>query len=114
MANAAGLLIVLIGGLIGLGLVLGTFALLVYGLVTKTPARGLVASIVALVLSVLASLLSTPFWIVVLSGRDTHHERLDYAESWPLVALVVVEALALGSALFSIVRNARRHSSARP
>ena len=107
MANAGGLLVVLVGGLIGLCLVAGGIALLVYGVVARNPRRGFAASLIALVLTLLAALLSTPFWIVVLSGRDTHGERLNYGESSPLVAVVAVEALAIAAAVAGIVRQSR-------
>jgi len=108
MANAGGLLLVLLAGLVGLGAVAVSVGLLVYGLVAKNPRRGLRASLVALGLSLVAAVLSTPFWIVVLSGRDTHGERLDYGQSAPLVAVVVVEALSIAAAVGGVVRQARR------
>lgn len=112
MANAGGLLFVLLAGLVGLGLVAGTLALFVYGLVARDPRRGARASGVALALSLLAALLSFPFWAVVLSGRDTHGEPLRWADSGPLVAVVAVEALAIALALAGVVRQARRRRAA--
>ncbi|HWZ89707.1 MAG TPA: hypothetical protein VNW92_12675 [Polyangiaceae bacterium] len=108
MANAGGLLVVLIAGLVGLGLVVGTVALLAYGLVARDARRGFTASLVALGFAVVAALLSTPFWIVVLSGRDTHGERLNYGESVPLVAVVAVETLAIAASLGGVLRQMRR------
>jgi hypothetical protein len=105
VANAGGLLVVLLGGLIGLGLVVATIALVVYGIVAEDPRRGFRASVAALTLSMLAALISTPFWIVVLSGRDTHGEKLDFGESWPIVALVVVEAVGIVAAAVGVVRQ---------
>jgi hypothetical protein len=108
MANAGGLALVLLAALLGLGLVFGTAGLVLYGLFASDPRRGFRASVTGLVLSLLAALLSTPFWIVVLSGHDTHGERLDYGESWPIVAVVLVEALAIGAAAFAVIRRVRR------
>ena len=42
--------------------------LLVYGVVARDVQRGFAASLVALVLALVAALLSTAFWIVVLTG----------------------------------------------
>jgi hypothetical protein len=109
MANAGGLALVLLAALLGLGLVVGTAGLVLYGLFASDPRRGRIASITGLVLSLSAALLSTPFWMVALSGRDTHGERLDYGESWPIVAVVLVEALAIGASAFAVIRRARRH-----
>jgi hypothetical protein len=79
--------------------------------VARDPRRGLTASVVALVLSLLAALLSTPFWIIVLSGHDTHGEPLGYRESWPFVAVVVVEALAIGAAVLGVLRQRSRRTA---
>jgi uncharacterized membrane-anchored protein len=105
------LALVLLAALIALGLVGGTALLIVYGLVTRDRRRGKRASFVGLGLSITAAVLSTPFWIVVLSGRDTHGQRLDYGESFPIVAVVLVEALAIGVSLFAVVRHVRRGTS---
>jgi hypothetical protein len=113
MANAGGLLFVLVAALVGLGLVAGTVALLVYGVVARDAQRGFKASVVALLLAIVAALLSTPFWIVVLSGRDTHGDPLNYGESSPIVAVVVSEALALAAALVGVVRQMRRRKLTR-
>ncbi len=85
MANAGGLLLVLLAGLVGLGAVAVSVGLLVYGLVANNPRRGFRASLVALGLSLVASALSTP-----------------------LVAVVVVEALSIAAAVGGVVRQARR------
>jgi hypothetical protein len=111
VANAGGLLLVLVAGLVGLALVGGTATLVVYGLMSRDRRRGKRASLVGLALSILAAVLSTPFWIVVLAGRDMHGERLDYGESFPIVAVVLVEALAIGVSLVAVVRHVRRGES---
>jgi hypothetical protein len=108
MANAGGLLIVLLACLVGLALVVGSVALLVYGVAARDPRRGFTASVVALGFALVAAFLSTPFWLVVLSGRDTHGEPLQYGESLPIVGVVVVEALAIVAAAGGVIRQGRR------
>lgn len=108
MAGASGLALVLLGGLVAIVLVLGAFGLLVFGLVAANARRALKASVVALAISVLSAVLSFPFWKVVLSGRDTHGEPLGYPESWPLAAVVIIEAFAIAAAVWGIIRQRRR------
>ena len=109
-----GLAVVLLGGLLGLGLVGGVVAILVYAAVGKNPRRGLVASAVALGLSLLAILVSLPFWIIVVSGRSTYGEKVDLTGSdFPIAVPVLAEGLILGFALTMFVRRWRRRRSQR-
>ncbi len=108
MAGASGLAVVLLGDLIGIVLVAGAFGLLLYGLLASNARRALVVCVVALCFSVTASLLSFPFWRVVLSGKDTHGEPLVYQESGPLVAVVAVEAAAMVVSGLGILRQRGR------
>ncbi len=108
MAGASGLALVLLGGLVGVVLVAGAFGLLLYGLLASDARRALRACVVSLGVSVVSALLSFPFWRVVLSGRDTHGEPLVYGESWPLVAVVAIEALAMAASALGIIRQRRR------
>lgn len=108
MAGASGLALVLLGGLIGVVLVAGAFGLLLYGLLASDARRALRACVVSLGISLVSALLSFPFWRVVLSGRDTHGEPLVYRESWPLVAVVAVEALAILASTWGLIKQRRR------
>ena len=106
--NTGGLADVLLGGLLGFILAGVAAGLLVYGLVTRKPSRGFKASVVALGLATVAVLLSKTFWVVVLSGRDTHGEPIRYDESIPPVILVVFEGLVLVAAAASVLRQSLR------
>jgi len=106
--NSGGLADVLLGGLLGFLLAGVAAGLLVYGLVARDPRRGFKATVVALGLAMVAVLLSKTFWIVMLSGRDTHGEPIRYGESAPPVILVVVEGLVLVAAVASVTRQALR------
>jgi hypothetical protein len=105
MASPGGLIGVLLGGLIGLVLVALAIALFFYGLVKRDLGRTRKASIVSLTLSLLAALVSTPFWIVVISGHDTRGEPLRYDDASPIYWLVFIEGLAIAAALFGLVRQ---------
>jgi hypothetical protein len=106
--NTGGLAEVLLGGLLGLLLAGVAAALLVYGFVARNPRRGFKATVVALGLAIVAVLLSKTFWVVVLSGRDTHGEPIRYDESVPPVILVVFEGLVLVAAVASVIRQSLR------
>jgi hypothetical protein len=108
MAGASGLALVLMALLMAVVLIGGTVGLLGYGLLAKDARKGLKASVVGLVLSCVSVLLSSPVWMVVLSGRDTHGEPLNWSESGPLVAVVVVEAAVLLVSVLSTLRQWRR------
>jgi hypothetical protein len=108
VANAGGLALVLLAGFVGLLLAGGAVALLLWGLLARDPRRGLRVSKVALAFSLLASFLSFPFFRVVLSGRDSHGQPLHYGESLPIVAVVVVNVLAVVLSIAGVVRQARR------
>jgi hypothetical protein len=108
MAGASGLALVLLGGLVGVPLVAAALGLLLYGHLATNARGALRASVAALCISLVASLLSFPFWKVVLSGRDTHGDPLVYRESWPLVGVVVLEALTVAAAAWGVVRQRRR------
>jgi hypothetical protein len=108
MAGAGGLAVILVGALIAIGLSLGTIAAAVYALAAKDPRRGFKLGLAAVAGATLAIVLSSPFWVVVLRGRDTHGERLVYPESWPLAALVVFEGAVLVAAVGGSARQHRR------
>ncbi|OAI42679.1 hypothetical protein AYO41_00665 [Verrucomicrobia bacterium SCGC AG-212-E04] len=106
--NTGGLADVLLGGLLGFLLAGVAAGLLVYGFVARNPRRGFKATVVALGLAIAAVFLSKTFWVVVLSGRDTHGEPIRYGETVPPVILVVVEGLVLVAAAAIVIRQALR------
>ena len=106
--NTGGLANVLLGGLLGLLLAGGAAGLLVYGFVARDPRRSFKAAVAAFGVAIVSALLSSTFWIVVLSGHDTHGEPFRYAEASPAVALVVIEALVLAASAPSVVISGRR------
>ncbi len=108
MAGAGGLANVLLGGLTGFLFAIAAIALALYNAATSNPRRGFIASMIALVLAVLAVVLSAPIWTVVLSGYGTHGEPLDYAEASPAVVLVVIEAIAVLASIPGAARQALR------
>ena len=105
MAGAAGLAAILLGAMTGFVFAVIAIALAFYGFRTSKPRRGFIASMSALVLSLLSVLLSVPIWSVLLSGRDTHGEPLHYSEMGPAVFLIVVEALAVSTAILCVARR---------
>ena len=111
MAGAGGLAFVLLGGLIGFLLVLGAIGLVVYGFVTENARRGYIASLIALAISVVASLLSTPFWIVLLSGHGSHGEPVTFAEASPIYVLVSIEAFMMAASLLGSLRQRSRRKA---
>jgi hypothetical protein len=108
MAGAGGLAAVLLGGLIGFIFSVVAIVLVIYSFRTGHPRRGFVASIVALALSAVSVPLSSLIWVVVLSGRDTHGDPIDYGEMSPAVILVIVEAVALLASIVSASRQTLR------
>jgi hypothetical protein len=111
MAGIGGLAVVLLSAVIGLLLAIGAIVLAIYSFATSNPRRGFITSIIALALSGVSVLLSAPIWIVLLSGHDTHGEKLDYSEMSPAIFLVAVEALALLAAIPSAARHTLRRLS---
>jgi hypothetical protein len=108
-----GLAIVLLGGVLGLGLVVSVAGTLLYAAIGKNPRRGLIASAVALGLSLLAILVSLPFWTIVLSGRSTSGDKVDLTGSdFPIAVPVLAEGLVFGFALTMFVRRWMRRRSA--
>jgi len=111
MAGAGGLAEVLLGGLIGFIFSIVAIVLVIHGLRTRNPRRAFITSIIALVLSVVAVLLSETFWTVLLSGQSTHGEPLDYSDEGPLLVLIALEALALLASIANAARQALRRLS---
>ena len=111
MAGAAGLAAILLGAMTGFVCAVIAIALALYGFRTSKPRRGFIASMSALVLSLLSVLLSVPIWSVLLSGRDTHGEPLRYSEMGPAVFLIVVETLAVLTAILCVARQRSRRVS---
>lgn len=112
MAGASGLIIILMGVAIAIVLMGGTIALLVYGIATGNPRRGFIASVIALALSLLSALLSSPIWALVLSGHDTHGNPWHFSEIWAAVVLLAVEALAILASLLGVARQRSRRGRA--
>jgi hypothetical protein len=108
MAGASGLVYVLLGIGIGIVVLIGSIGLVIYGLVANNARVGVKASVVALVLSVFSALLSSPVWIVVLSGRDSHGAPLHDGDSAPLVGLVIFEAFVIAASAWGIIKQRRR------
>lgn len=111
MAGAAGLAAILLGAMAGFVCAVIAIALALYGFRTSKPRRGFIASMSALVLSLLSVLLSVPIWSVLLSGRDTHGEPLNYSEMGPAVFLIAIETLAALTAIFCVARRRSRRVS---
>jgi hypothetical protein len=111
VAGAGGLANILLNALIGLLFATGAIPLAIHGLATRKPRRGFITSIIALVLSTLSVLLSAPIWSVLLSGRGTHGEPLDYGEMSPAIVLVVIEAIAVLVSIPSAARQVLRRMS---
>lgn len=103
-----GAALVLLWGMLGLFFVCGAIALTIYGFRTRRPRRGFIASLVALALSVLSVWLSLPFWDTVLSGSYPNGDAFHYDDMWPMVAFVVVEALAILASIISAARQRLR------
>lgn len=82
--------------------------LTIYGFGTRVPRRGYIGSLVALALSLLSVWLSSLFWEAVLSGIAPNGDAFRYGELWPIVALVVAEALAVLASAFIAARYALR------
>ncbi len=108
MAGSGGLAEVLFGAMIGLCCALVGIGLGVFGLVTRRPRGGFIASMIAVGLAILAVRLSVPIWMVLLEGRDTHGDPLNYGEMGPAVFLAAVEAIALVITVPGALRQALR------
>ena len=106
--NTGGLADVLLGGLLGFLLAGVAAGLLVYGFVSRNAHRGFKATVIALGLAIVAVLLSKTFWMVVLSGLDTHGEPIRYSDSMPPIILVAFEGFVLVAALAAVVCQALR------
>jgi hypothetical protein len=111
MAGAGGLAVVLLGGAIAFFLILGTIVGAGYALLGKHARRGYRIGIASTIAAVLAIVLSLPFWIVVLTGRDTHGEPWKFSEGGPVGPLVVLEAVVLLASIGGTIRQHRRRTS---
>jgi hypothetical protein len=80
VAGAGGILIILLGALVGLGAGIATLALFAFGFRRLGPARARVATVTVAVPAFVAIVLTLPFWIVIVSGKDTRGEPFDLRE----------------------------------
>ena len=108
MANAGGLLLVLVAGLVALVFSGGTIAAVIYALVAKNAKRGLGFGIAAIVVTLVSMLLSLPFWILFIRGSGSHGAPVTLSDDWPFAVPIVLEVLSLAGAIAGTVRQATR------
>ena len=106
MAGAGGLFVMLVGALLGLGAGGGSIALVLFGarIVQRRWGRALAIGLV--VLDALATLLTLPAWIVILSGKGTHGEPVQPGD-FPLFVylLLAFPPAAVAGLVWRLVRR---------
>ncbi len=112
--SMAGAAIVLLAGAGGTVLALLAIGLAIYGLRTRRPRRATIAGGFALAGALVGILLTAPIWRVVLSGRDTHQEPLDYAAMAPFMVMMGIQAIAAALGLVCLLRRRARHPDGAP
>jgi hypothetical protein len=103
----------LLGPPLGFLFVVGATPLLIYSFCARNQRRSLIASRIALVLSLLSVVVSVILWIQLLSGYYRYANPVDYHDPHFVVyeVIAVFEALALLTSILSAVRQRARRMS---
>ncbi|GLR83677.1 hypothetical protein [Bradyrhizobium iriomotense] len=90
--------------------VIGAIPFLIYSCRTSNAPRSLIASRIALILSLASVLVSIPLWISLLTGHHRNGAPVDYYDhDFALFEVIAVfEALALLTAVLSAMRQRAR------
>jgi hypothetical protein len=98
---------------IGFLFVVGAIPFAIYSFCVRNQRRGLIASRIALVLSLLSVLVSALLWITLISGQYRYGQPVDYHDGMIVVlkAIAFLEAFALLISILSAVRQIARPTS---
>jgi hypothetical protein len=93
------------GPIIGFFIVVGAIPLLIYSFCARNPRRAIIASRIALALSLISVLVSAILWLELLSGEYRYGDPLDYHDPNFMVfeVIAIFEALALLTSILSVV-----------
>jgi hypothetical protein len=108
MAGAGGLADIILAFVLGIILVIAAIGPIIYGLVGANARRAFYAGVVGLVISASAALLSYPFWEVILSGRDSHGEPIDYGDFGFVIGVLSIEVIAILTSVLAVIKQKRR------
>src|ERR1700722_18255196 len=104
------LLFAFLGPIVGFFFVIGATPFLIYSFCARNPRRRIIASRVALVLSVMSVLVSAILWLQLFTGYYRYDNRVDYRDPGFVVFEVIagLEALTLLASVLNAVRQRAR------
>ena len=104
------LLFAFLGPIVGFFFVVGATPFLIYSFCARNPRRRIIASRVALALSVMSVLVSAILWLQLFTGYYRYDNRVDYRDPDFVVFEVIaaLEALVLLASILNAVRQRAR------